>query len=218
MTHDKDKAQRTPKVKSTETKMEQEEQTVIESEVATPAEEVETPPTSPIEEMTEQQQLLHELQAYKEAGMQVAAAYEALHKKHTEQEEQLSRIQSEYDNFRRRSKDELEGKYAEACADVLGKVLPVADNLLRAIAHADPAEQGGGLYQGLNMTLSQFDAAFTALGVEEIEYETFDPSLHHAVAHIEDESYGAGQIVEVLQKGYKKGDRVIRYAMVKVAN
>jgi len=213
----KDENKKGSEVKSTE--LPQEEATQNEAEIIEDEQpQSEDIPTEEPQVAPTYEELQMELHAYRQAGQQVAAAYEALHQKHTEQTEQISRLQSEYDNFRRRSKEESDGKFAEACADVLKAVLPVADNLLRAIAHVDEAERDGGLYQGISMTLAQFDAAFVALGVEEIECETFDPEYHHAVAHIEDNNYGAGQIVEVLQKGYKKDNRVIRYAMVKTAN
>ena len=166
----------------------------------------------------EHDQLQKEYDDIARAGQQVAAMYEKIHGEHGELNDRYVRTVAEYDNFRRRSRDELDARYDSACADVIGAILPVADNLHRALAHVDESEQGGSLFQGLGMTLSQFDAAFAELGIEEMECTTFDPLLHHAVAHVEDENYGAGQIVEVLQRGYKKGDRVIRYAMVKVAN
>ena len=72
--------------------------------------------------------------------------------------------------------------------------------------------------KGVEMTLAKFNEVLEKLGVSVIEAETFDPNFHNAVMHVEDESYGEGQIVEVFQKGYKKGDKIIRYAMVKVAN
>ena len=123
---------------------------------------------------------------------------------------------AEYDNFRKRSAKELEGRYGDAYTDALTAVLPVLDNLERAEGCAD-AE---GLAKGLELTLKSFRDTLEKMGVKEIEAlgKTFDPNFHNAVFHVEDENYGEGEIVEVLMKGYTKGDKVIRYSMVKVAN
>ena len=130
--------------------------------------------------------------------------------------EKYMRMLAEYDNFRKRSAKEREGVYGDACADVLTAILPVLDNLERAEACGD-AE---GLAKGLELTLKSFRETLEKLGVREIESvgQTFDPNLHNAVMHVEDDQYGESEIAEVLMKGYIKGDKVIRYAMVKVAN
>lgn len=133
-----------------------------------------------------------------------------------EQNEKYLRVVAEYDNFRKRSKAEREGVYADACADVIGALLPVYDNIERAAAYTDADAEK--LAEGIRLTVKSFDEALKKLGVTEIEAKTFDPSLHNAVMHVEDETKGDGEIVEVFQKGYKKGDKVIRYAMVKSAN
>lgn len=126
------------------------------------------------------------------------------------------RMIAEYDNFRRRSAKEKESVYSDAYAEVLSKILPVIDNLERASAYKD-AEN---VSKGLEMTLKAFCDTLEKLNITEIEAigKTFDPNLHNAVFHIEDEAYGESEITEVLQKGYKYGDKVLRYAMVKVAN
>ncbi len=130
--------------------------------------------------------------------------------------EKYMRMLAEYDNFRKRSAKEREGVYGDACADVLTSILPVLDNLERAEACKD-AE---GLSKGLELTLKSFRETLEKLGVREIESvgKTFDPKFHNAVMHVDDEKYGESEITEVLMKGYTKGDKVIRYAMVKVAN
>ena len=133
-----------------------------------------------------------------------------------EQKESYLRVVAEYDNFRKRSKAERESVYADACADVIGALLPVYDNIERAAAYTDADAEK--LAEGIRLTVKSFDEALKKLGVTEIEAKTFDPSLHNAVMHVEDETKGDGEIVEVFQKGYKKGDKVIRYAMVKSAN
>ena len=125
------------------------------------------------------------------------------------------RMLAEYDNFRRRSAKEREGVYADAYCDVIGEILPILDNLERAAQYTDDAEK---VSKGVQMTLNAMTSTLEKLGIEEVPTETFDPNYHNAVMHVEDESLGEGAIVDVLQKGYKKGDKVIRYAMVKVAN
>ncbi len=131
-------------------------------------------------------------------------------------DEKYLRMLAEYDNFRRRAAKEKNGIYADAYADAIGALLPVLDNLDRAVGCTEAEALSGGL----KLTLKSFEEALTKLGVEEIkaEGETFDPNLHNAVMHVEDEGFGEGQIVEVFQKGYKKGEKVIRHAVVKVAN
>ncbi len=124
------------------------------------------------------------------------------------------RTLAEYDNYRKRVIRERENTYIDAYCDVLKEILPVADNLERAIAFTQDQQ----LAQGVEMTYKQLQEAFSRLGIEEIPTENFDPNYHNAVMHIEDEAYGENAIVEVFQKGYKKGDRVLRFAMVKVAN
>ena len=124
------------------------------------------------------------------------------------------RMMAEYDNFRKRSAKEKEGIYADAFADCISNILPILDNLERAAAF----DQLEGLKKGLEMTAKAFDDALEKMGITVIETETFDPNLHNAVMHVEDETKGEGEIVEVFQKGYQKGDKVIRYAMVQVAN
>ena len=126
------------------------------------------------------------------------------------------RMIAEYDNYRKRSAKERESCYADAHADAVTAMLPILDNLERAAAYTDAA----AVAQGVAMILKSFNESFEKLGVKEIESlgQTFDPNFHNAVMHIDDEQYGENEIVEVLQKGYVKGDKVIRYAMVKVAN
>ena len=125
-------------------------------------------------------------------------------------------MMAEYDNFRKRTAKEREGLYADAYADLLIKILPVLDNLERAAQYSDAATVG----QGVTMTLKSFIEVLGTLGITEIEAlnKPFDPNLHNAVMHVEDDQYGESEVVEVLQKGYIRGDKVLRYAMVKVAN
>lgn len=130
--------------------------------------------------------------------------------------DRLARTVAEYDNFRKRTAKEKEGIYTDACEDVLKEMFPVLDNLERAISVEGSIED---LKKGIEMTVKQFNNALEKLNVEEILTDSeFDPHFHNAVMHIDDEQYGKSQIVEVFQKGYKKGDKVLRHSMVKVAN
>ena len=148
---------------------------------------------------------------------EIAALKAEIEKKEAElaeQKETYLRLAAEYDNFRRRSKEERAGVYNEACSDVVNEFLPVLDNIERAAAYATDENTAAGI----NMMAKAFSDTLSKLGVEEIECKTFDPNLHNAVMHVDDEQYGEGEIVEVFQKGFKRGDKVIRYAMVKTAN
>lgn len=144
------------------------------------------------------------------------AELEEANKRADETNEKYLRMLAEYDNFRKRSAKERETIYADAYTDALTSILPVLDNLERAEGCTD-AE---GLSKGLELTLKSFKDTLEKMGVKEIEAmgKTFDPNLHNAVFHIDDDNYGENEIVEVLMKGYTKGDKVIRYSMVKVAN
>lgn len=130
------------------------------------------------------------------------------------EKEKYMRMIAEYDNFRKRTQKEKENTYADAYADAVQSVLPVLDNLERAEQYNDL----DAVKKGVSMTLKAAKETFEKLGITEIETKTFDPNLHNAVMHVEDETYGEGEILEVFQKGYRKGDKIIRYAMVKVAN
>ena len=127
------------------------------------------------------------------------------------------RTLAEYDNYRKRTIKEKESIYPEAKATVVEKFLPIMDNFQRAI---DSAENKDAFYEGVVMLKKQMDEVFTTLGVEEIKAvgEEFNPELHNAVMHVEDEEAGENIIVEEFQKGYRIGDRVVRHSMVKVAN
>ena len=130
--------------------------------------------------------------------------------------EKYLKMLAEYDNFRKRAQKEKDGAYTDAYGDVLEEILPIKDSLEMAMAYADD----GKLSQGVTMTLNKFNEVLKKLGVEEFgcEGDPFDPNLHNAILHIEDENLGENVIAKVLLKGYKKGDRVLRYAMVQVAN
>lgn len=130
------------------------------------------------------------------------------------QKDMYMRLAAEYDNYRKRTLKEREETYTDAVSDVLKMMLPIVDNLERALQFSESDK----VVEGVRMTYDKFGKTLADMGVEEIECKTFDPNFHNAVMHIEDESYGEGEIVECFEKGYKKGNKVVRYAMVKVAN
>lgn len=130
--------------------------------------------------------------------------------------DRLGRTSAEYENYRKRSVKEKEGIYTDACSDVLKELLPVLDNLERALKVDANFEE---LRKGIEITIKQYEIALEKLQVSQVVSEgEFNPNLHNAVMHIEDEEIGKNQIVEVFQKGYKRGDKILRYSMVKVAN
>ena len=133
-----------------------------------------------------------------------------------EQTDKYLRVVAEYDNFRKRAAKEKEGLYSDAYVDAVKELLPILDNLERAVGFAD----SGNLGEGVNMTLNMMKDILVKMGVEEIETDNkeFDPNYHNAVMHVEDDNYGENTVIETFSKGYKKGDKIIRYAMVKVAN
>lgn len=129
--------------------------------------------------------------------------------------DRLVRLTAEYDNYRKRTAKEKEGIYTEACTDVLKEVLPVADNLERALAVDGNVED---LKKGVEMTIKGFLNSLEKLGVEEIDTTNgFDPNLHQAISVVEDANLSSNDVAQVYQKGYKRGDKVIRYSMVTVA-
>ena len=134
-----------------------------------------------------------------------------------QQEDKYLRLAAEYDNYRKRTAKEKESIWAQVKADTAAAFLPVYDNLERAIKQetADEAYK-----KGVEMTMNQLKEVFSKLGIEEIPAlgEPFDPNLHNAVMHIDDENFGENTIAEVFQAGFRCGEKVIRFSMVKVAN
>jgi len=127
------------------------------------------------------------------------------------------RLAAEYDNYRKRSQKEKDNLYTEIRSETVEKFLPVYDNLERALAQET---QDAAFKKGVEMTMNQLVSVMEKLGVESFGAagDHFDPQLHNAVMHIEDESLGENVIAEVFQKGFKVGEKVVRFAMVKVAN
>ena len=127
------------------------------------------------------------------------------------------RLAAEYDNFRKRSLKERENMYNDVRSDTISKLLPIYDNLERALAVETSDE---AFKKGVEMIMTQLKDIFSKMGVKEIDAvgKTFDPSMHNAVMHIEDESLDKNTVAEEFAKGFTLGDKVIRFSMVKVAN
>ena len=137
--------------------------------------------------------------------------------KYNEEREAHLRLAADYDNYRKRTIKEKEASYGNGKADAVAKILPIYDNLERALNQPCTDE---AYKKGVEMTMTELKKIFESLGVEiygEIG-EEFNPELHNAVMHNEDESFGENVISMVFQKGFKSGDKVIRFAMVQVAN
>lgn len=140
-----------------------------------------------------------------------------LEKQLAAEKDKYLRVAAEYDNFRRRSTNDRLNAVADAKANVITEILSVIDNFERALASECSDEN---YKKGVEMIFNQYTAILTKLGVTEIEAmgQPFDPNVHHAVNQVEDESFGENTVCQVFQKGYKLGEKVIRCAMVVVAN
>ena len=195
--------------------MTKEKENVVEAEENTVAEE-----TTCTEKEAAEKTAKGEKVTKRELEAEVIALREKAEKAETalkESEDKYLRILAEYDNYRKRTLKEKEGIYSDAYGDAIKEILPVIDNLERAAAFTD----GEKILQGLKMTLTQFEATLERLGVEKINSDVgspFDPEIHNAVMHTENPELGENTVAAVLQTGYKKGDKVYRYAMVSVAN
>lgn len=144
---------------------------------------------------------------------------ESLKQANEELKDRYMRLAAEYENYKRRTLKEMETKYVDVKGDTIKNVLPILDNFERALKIAIP--EGCETYSaGIRMIYEQLLGMLASQNVEEIPSlgETFDPLLHYAVMHIEDESLGENTVAEVFEKGYRMGDKVLRYSMVKVAN
>ena len=179
----------------------------------------------------EQQEPVTEAQAETQAGQTDAqpqgeqtetpdpllSELESLKDQVAQQEDKYLRLAAEYDNYRRRTAKEKESIWTDAKADAAVAFLPVYDNLERALKQetADEAYK-----KGVEMTMTQLKTVLEQLGIKEIPAlgQPFDPNLHNAVMHVEDENFGENTVCDVFQAGFQLGEKVIRFAMVKVAN
>ena len=161
--------------------------------------------SSQLEELKKQQQ---------ELDKQIADADTKL----ADEQDKYLRLAAEYDNYRKRTAKEKENLYADAKIDTIKALLGVYDNLERGLAQYGDEESPHR--KGLEMVFNQFKESLKKLGVETMDAagKPFDPEKHNAVMHVEDENYGENTVVEVLQQGFTLGDKVLRFAIVKVAN
>ena len=146
---------------------------------------------------------------------------EELGEKLAEAQDRFQRTLAEFDNFRKRTIKEKASMYDDGVRDTIEKLLPIFDNLERAIGSVEgKVDENDPLFKGVKLTDKQLKEILAAMGVEEIKAlgEKFDPNLHAAVAHVDDESYGENEVIIDMLKGYKYKDKVIRHSMVKVAN
>ena len=152
-----------------------------------------------------------------DAKQQEASEFEKAQQALAQEHDSYLRLAAEYDNYRKRNQKEKDNLYTEIRSETVEKFLPVYDNLERALAQET---QDAAFKKGVEMTMNQLVSVMEKLGVESFGAagDHFDPQLHNAVMHIEDESLGENVIAEVFQKGFKVGEKVVRFAMVKVAN
>lgn len=145
---------------------------------------------------------------------------DVLEKKYSELEDKYYRLAAEYTNFQRRSREEKEAMYTNAVSDTVAELLPILDNLQRAMDTPAETKEAKTIADGVAMIAKLAVDTFAKLGVEPIEAvgKEFDAAVHNAVMHVDDDSFGKNEVVEEFQKGYKCKDKVIRYSMVKVAN
>ena len=136
-----------------------------------------------------------------------------------EQKDKYARLAAEYDNYRKRTSKEIDMRYADAKADVWKNIISIVDDFERVIK-ADIPVECQNYKDGVNLIYKKLTEMMTTAGIEEIKAlnEQFDPELHNAVMHIDSDEAGENEVVEVFMKGYKLGDKVIRFSMVKVAN
>ncbi|MCH3973016.1 MAG: nucleotide exchange factor GrpE [Oscillospiraceae bacterium] len=184
-------------------------------------EETESPAQPEKAEKTDKQAAKTDKKESRKLKEEVAKLQDELAAAKTEQEQEkdrLLRTVAEYDNYRKRTEREKTALYADATADTVKEFLSVADNLERALEQETCSAED--LRKGVEMVQKQMTSALEKLGVESMGAagEPFDAQLHNAVSHVEDGDLGENVIAEVYQKGYRLGDKVVRHAMVKVAN
>ena len=169
---------------------------------------------TPEEELEQTPETTEETQ---QEAVEEAVEINPFEEKYNAEHDSLLRLAAEYDNFRKRTIKEKEASYGNGKADAVAKILPVYDNLERALNQ--PTEDAA-YKKGVELTMNELVKILTGLGVEIFGApgDTFDPNLHNAVMHTEDESLPENTIAQVFQKGFKIGEKVVRFAMVQVAN
>ena len=178
--------------------------------------EKEMPQADPVKNENKEKDAKKRLKKLENEVAELKKQLEAAKEASAAENDKYLRMMAEYDNFRKRSAKEKEGIYTDAYSDCVKVLLPVLDNLERA----EKCEQLDALKKGVEMTMTELVKIFTGLGVEIFGEagEHFDPSLHNAVMHTEDDRVGESTITQVFQKGFKLGEKIVRFAMVQVAN
>ena len=170
-----------------------------------------------MEELEKEETPVEEVTEAAEEPVEEAVEVNPWEEKYNAERDAHLRVAAEYDNFRKRTAKEKEASYSNGKSDAIAKLLPVYDNLERALIQ--PTEDAA-YKKGVEMTMTELVKIFTNLGVEIFGQvgDTFDPNLHNAVMHIESEDLTENTIAQVFQKGFKLGDKIVRFAMVQVAN
>ena len=170
-----------------------------------------------MEELEKEETPVEEVTEAAEETTEEAVEVNPWEEKYNAERDAHLRVAAEYDNFRKRTAKEKEASYSNGKSDAIGKLLPVYDNLERALNQ--PTEDAA-YKKGVEMTMTELVKIFTNLGVEIFGQvgDTFDPNLHNAVMHIESEDLAENTIAQVFQKGFKLGEKIVRFAMVQVAN
>lgn len=188
---------------------EEEEQPVEEKEAETENEQAPKPQEGSGQPHGREKKLKAEIKKLSRENGELKTKYEEINDKYL-------RMAAEYDNYRKRTQKELEERYTDAYADALSEFLPMADNIERALTYKDSDK----FVEGIKIISNQFSQTLEKLSIVPFGEvgDTFDPNIHNAIARVDDESLGENVIAEVYLKGYKRGDKIIRCAMVKVAN
>ena len=170
-----------------------------------------------MEELEKEETPVEEVTEAAEEPVEEAVEVNPWEEKYNAERDAHLRVAAEYDNFRKRTAKEKEASYSNGKSDAIVKLLPVYDNLERALNQ--PTEDAA-YKKGVEMTMTELVKIFTNLGVEIFGQvgDTFDPNLHNAVMHIESEDLAENTIAQVFQKGFKLGEKIVRFAMVQVAN
>ena len=172
--------------------------------------------------MDDKETLQEEMQEELEQALEAGLDPDAIVEENQELKEMTNRYQrslAEFDNYRKRTMKEMAARFDEGAAYAVEKLIPMVDNFERALSAQEDKEDG--FYKGVEMIARQFESILADLGVQPIEVnvgDKFNTDFHNAVAHVEDENFGASEVVQVLQTGYMHKGKVLRYSMVKVAN
>lgn len=168
-------------------------------------------------EVKEQQPEAEKVEAEAAQEPEKAPEINPFEEKYNAEHDSYLRLAADYDNYRKRTAKEKEQSYSNGKADTILKLLPIYDNLERAM---NQDTEDAAYKKGVEMTMTELVKIFTGLGVEIFGEagEHFDPSLHNAVMHTEDDRVGESTVTQVFQKGFKLGEKIVRFAMVQVAN